>query len=275
MTSYQPIELRKLTPKLGAEIAGVDLTAPLDPRTVDEIRQALVQNGVIYLRDQKLSAKQLIEFGRHFGDLFVHPAGADVEYPEITRIYADEHSTRISGEEWHVDASFAAEPPMGTILNLEEMPAGGGGDTLFASMYSAYDALSDAMKTLLIGLTATHSGEVLRGRYNADDGATKYAETEHPVVCAHPVSGRKLLYVNQIYTTRVVQLKPKESAALLAFLFAHVGTPEFQCRVTWQENSIAFWDNRCVQHRGVWDYYPDRRCGKRVQIKGTRPISAC
>ncbi len=272
--TYTAIQIDKLTPHVGAEIRGVDLARPLDERTFKEIHAALVDNGVIFFRDQHLTPEQQKDFGRLFGELHVHPAAPSLleGHPEILVIHADEKSTRVAGENWHSDVSCDPDPPMGSILYMHELPPVGG-DTLFASMYAAYDGLSATMKRFLEPLTAMHEGEhVYRGRYGVDDRGRVFPKAEHPVIRTHPVSGRKALFVNGGFTTRIVQLARAESDALLQFLFRHLETPEFQCRFRWQVNSVAFWDNRCVQHHAMWDYYPQRRHGHRVTIKGDKPF---
>ena len=215
--------------------------------------------------------------GRKFGELHVHPASASPEgHPEVMPIRADEKSTWVAGERWHSDVSCDLEPPMGSILHLRTVPPVGG-DTLFASMYVAYDALSDRMKAYLDGLTATHEGEhVYRGRYRhqgIDDAGRTYPKAVHPVVVRHPVTGRKVLFVNSTFTTRINELPRDESEAVLAFLYEHSAKPDFQVRFRWQPHSVAFWDNRCVQHLALWDYYPQVRSGFRVTVKGERPAA--
>ncbi len=273
--AYQSIQIEKLTPHIGGEIHGVDLSQPLDERTFKEIHDALIEHQVIFFRDQILTPEQHKAFGRLFGELHVHPAAPSLleGHPEILVIHADETSKHVAGEEWHSDVSCDPEPPLGSILYMHELPPVGG-DTLFASMYAAYDALSDLMKRLLEGFTALHQGEhVYRGRYGVNDEGKTFPKAEHPVIRTHPVSGRKALFVNRGFTTRIVQLKRPESDALLQFLYRHVETPEFHCRFRWHRHSIAFWDNRCVQHHAMWDYYPQRRHGHRVTIKGDKPFS--
>jgi taurine dioxygenase len=265
---YETIEVTKLTPHIGAEIGGVDLSRPLDNRQFQEVHDALMDNLVIFFRDQHLSREQQKDFARRFGPLMVHPVkpreGAD---PEITVIHADETSQHIAGEDWHTDLSFSPVPPMGSILHMRELPAVGG-DTLFASMYAAYDAFSPTMQAFLSGLTAIHDGEVrFRPIGLVPRDGDRFAQTGHPIVRAHPVTGRKLLYVNQEFTTRIDGLTRAESDALLRMLYRHIETPEFQCRFRWRENSVAFWDNRCAQHHALWDYYPARRHGYRVTIE--------
>ena len=272
--TYASIQVEKLTPHAGAEIRGADLSQPLDERTFKEIHAALIDNGVIFFRDQHLTPAQQKAFGRLFGELHIHPAAPKEvpEHPEILVIHADENSKHVAGENWHSDVSCDLEPPMGSILYMHELPPVGG-DTLFASMYAAYEALSEPMKRFLEPLTAMHEGEhVYRGRYGVDDRGKVFPKAEHPVIRTHPVSGRKALYVNGGFTTRIKQLPRPESDAVLQFLYRHVETPEFHCRFRWQVNSVAFWDNRCMQHHAMWDYYPQRRHGHRVTIKGDTPF---
>ncbi|MBT6095250.1 MAG: taurine dioxygenase, partial [Rhodospirillaceae bacterium] len=215
------------------------------------------------------------DFARQFGDLAVHPGipGPD-GHPEVIHIHADATSTRIAGEDWHSDVTCEAEPPMGSVLHLHTVPESGG-DTLFASMYAAYEALSDPMKAFLGELIAHHSGEnAYRGRYvhrGVDDAGAVYPNHDHPVIRTHPVTKKKALFVNRIFTTRINGLTAAESDNLLAFLFDHVAKPEFQVRFQWQAGSVAFWDNRSVQHYAIWDYFPETRSGYRVTIGGDQP----
>jgi alpha-ketoglutarate-dependent taurine dioxygenase len=271
---YDTITVDKLTPVIGAEIGGVDLAQPLGNRTLDEIHRALAENSVIFFRDQHISAQQHLAFGRLFGDLHIHPAAPhEPGEPELMVIHADKDSPRANGEGWHSDVSCEAEPPMGSILYIRTCPPKGG-DTLFASMYAAYDALSDRMRTYLDGLKAVHDGENYRGQY-ANYGVkdkVSYPRAEHPVIRTHPVTGRKALYVNRGFTRRILGLPADESDGILRYLYDHAENPLFQCRFRWQENSIAFWDNRCVQHRAMWDYWPHTRSGNRVTVKGDAPV---
>ena len=271
---YERIVVDRLTPVIGAEITGVDLAGPLPEGTMDEIRRALAENLVIFFRDQRMSPEQHLAFGRRFGELHVHPAAPHVPgLPELMVIRADANSTRANGEGWHSDVSCEEEPPMGSILHIRECPPHGG-DTLFASMYAAWEALSDRMKAYLEGMRAVHDGEhVYRGLYSNLGVADKpsYPRAEHPVARVHPVTGRKALYVNSGFTTRLLGVPRDESDAVLAYLFRHAENPLFQCRFRWREDSVAFWDNRCAQHRAMWDYWPHVRQGLRVTVKGERP----
>lgn len=269
--------VRPLTPTLGAEILGVNLEH-LDGATLDLIRDALTEHLVVFFRDQDIPVEAHKALGAHFGTLDVHPNDPGLEgHPEVMIIHADATSKRVAGEMWHSDVSCAAEPPMGSILRMFEVPPAGG-DTLFASMYAAWDALSDRMRAMLDGLTAIHDGAPYYRAVNAtlgrDDGGRSYPRSEHPVVRVHPVSGRKGLFVNAMFTTRIVDLPRAESDALLAFLFDHVKSPAFQCRFRWAPHSVAFWDNRCTQHYAVWDYFPHTRSGYRVTVRGERPQGA-
>jgi len=272
--SFQTIEVTKLTPHIGAEIGGVDLSRPLGNQQFQEVHDALMENLVIFFRDQHLTHDQHKDFGRRFGPLAIHPASQNTPegHPEIVTMHADENSTIIVGDEWHSDVSCNEAPPMGSVLYLTETPPSGG-DTLFASMYAAYDALSPKMQDFLSGLTAIHDGEArFRPIGLVPRSGDRFAQTAHPIVRAHPVTGRKLLFINQEFTTRIEGLARFESEALLRMLYRHVETPEFQCRFRWQANSVAFWDNRCVQHHALWDSYPQRRHGYRVTIEDDRAL---
>jgi taurine dioxygenase len=271
---YTSIEVLKLTPTIGAEIRGVDLSKDLGNHQFDEVQRALTENLVIFFRNQAIDVDQHKAFGRRFGRLHVHPAApAGLEqHPEILVVKADEKSTHVAGEEWHSDVSCDPEPPMGSILHLTTVPPDGGGDTMFANMYMAYQMLSEPMRNMLEGLTAIHDGEhVYRGRYGVNDKGKVFPRAEHPVIRTHPITGRKLLFVNRGFTTRIVQFQRHESAAVLEMLYRHIETPELHCRFKWERNSIAFWDNRCVQHQALWDYFPNKRYGHRVTICGDKP----
>ncbi|MDE2607277.1 MAG: TauD/TfdA family dioxygenase [Burkholderiales bacterium] len=289
----QRIQIDRVTAHIGAEISGVDLSQPLDDETFKAVHGALMDNLVIFFRDQKMTPDQQKAFGRRFGELHIHP-GAPIlceegegnprlgelthipyaygieGHPEVLAIYADENSKRIAGEEWHSDVSCESEPPMGSILRLTQVPPSGG-DTLFSSMYAAYDALSEPMKAFLAGLTAQHDGAAFERNFENRAGKT-HPKASHPVVRTHPVTGRKALFVNRTFTTRINELGKAESEALLQMLFRHCENPVFQCRFRWRKDSVAFWDNRCAMHNAMWDYYPHRRHGYRVTIQGDRPF---
>ena len=266
------VVVRKLTPVIGAEIFGVDLAQPLGNHAFQVVHDALMENLVVFFRDQTMDHAQQKAFGARFGALHVHPAAPSVPgHPEVMVIHADANSTFVNGESWHSDVSCEAEPPMGSVLHMRTLPEVGG-DTLFANMYAAWDALSAPMRGMLEGLTAVHDGEALyRGRYGTDDRGREYPRAEHPVARTHPVTGRKALFVNSFFTTRINGVTKAESDALLAFLFRHIEVPEFQCRFRWAQDSVAFWDNRAAQHHALWDYFPHTRSGTRVTVKGDAP----
>lgn len=279
--SYESISVKPLSPNIGAEIGDIDLREPLSERQLQDVKNALWQHQVIFFRDQQIDFDQHSRFARYFGTPHTH-VGFKMEekHPEIRKIIGDEKSTIVSGDHWHTDQSCAAVPPMGSILHMHQVPPNGGGDTQFASMYAAYDALSPRMKAHLQGLTATHEARAAYQRYeNAphfSSAALKdYPVAVHPVVAVHPESGRKLLYVNGDFTTRINDIPEEESKALLGYLVEHCRRPEFMVRFHWRKYSIAFWDNRCTQHQAIWDYQPHVRIGYRIQIKGTQgPVAA-
>lgn len=256
---------------IGAEILGVDLRDPLDDETFAAVHEAWLEHQVIFFRDQDLSHEEHIAFGRQFGELHIHPnVPSHPGYPEILIIHADDKSKFVAGSGWHTDVSFATEPPAGSILRMTETPASGGGDTLFSSMYAAYDALSDFWKDMLADRTAIHDSAGTQGHSLGEKSEMPHGE--HPVIRTHPETGRKSLYVNSGFTRRIRGMRLDESTAILNHLFAHVAKPDFHCRFIWRPGSIAVWDNRCVQHYATWDYYPERRHGYRVTLAGDKPF---
>jgi len=268
--------VRPLTPVIGAEIKNIDLGGSLSQISVELIREVLHRYQVIFFRGQDITVEAQKDLGELFGELVAHPNDPGLEgHPEVMIIHADESSKRIAGEQWHSDVSCTHEPPMGSILRIFQVPECGG-DTLFSSMYAAYDGLSEVMKEFLDGLTAIHDGAPYYTSVNLkigrDDGGKEYPKAEHPVIRTHPETGRRGIFVNEIFTTHIVGLKKSESDLVLGFLFDHVRKPEFQCRFHWEKDSIAFWDNRCTQHLAMWDYWPEVRSGYRVTVRGDKPF---
>lgn len=261
--TYETITAEPLTPRIGAVISGIDLTRDLSAAQVRDVEQALADHQVIFFRDQRLDPASLKRLGQQFGYLQAHALKGLPDHPEVRKLHADASSQHVAGEEWHSDMTCAERPPMGSILYLHTLPTLGG-DTAFASMYAAYDALSDRMKAYLEGLTATHDGRLAFGRF---DPAGKYPMAVHPVIRTHPATGKKVLFVNKGFTSHINELPQVESEAVLAFLYAHVQNAYFQVRFRWEPHSVAFWDNRCTQHLAIWDYYPQERSGFRVQIE--------
>ena len=273
--SQSAIDVRPLTPTIGAEIFGVDLGGEISNQQYDAVHEALMRHLVIFFRDQKMTPEQHKAFGRRFGKLHLHPASPNLleGHLEILLIQANEKSKRVAGEVWHSDVSCDPEPPMGSILYMHETPANGGGDTMFANMYTAFETLSAPMQRFLEGLNAVHDGEhVYRGRYGWNDSGKTYPRSVHPVVRTHPETGRKALFVNRGFTTAIEGLNRNESDALLEMLYDHAETPEYQCRFKWQPGSVAFWDNRAAMHHAMWDYFPHSRRAHRVTICGDKPF---
>ena len=271
------VTIHPLNPVLGAELSGIDLTGDLSDADIEFIRDALTDYQVIFFRDQPVTEEQHIAFGKRFGELHVHPTTRNQpreKWPDILPVHADKDTVRTVGDKWHADVTCDEQAPWASILHMTVLPETGG-DTLFSSAAAAYEALSEPMKEMLKGLTATHDGGPnYHDRENKNDwsGETSiYPQAVHPVVTTHPLSGRSVLYVNKMFTTRINEVTEAESEMLLDYLFAHVAKPEFQCRFSWRPHSVAFWDNRAVQHLAIWDYYPQTRSGFRVTIRGERP----
>jgi len=286
--SYQSITVQPVAGSLGAEVSGIDLAGPLSNTAAAEIRRAFTENLVLFFRDQHLTPEQHLAFSGLFGRLCRMPYIKHMdEYPDIIAVLkeADERKISTFGNAWHSDFSFLEEPPLGSILYAREVPSHGG-DTLFANMYEAYEALSEGMKRMLLGLKAMHSGKPYGQGGLPKDLKTSRSigiernnpeadrEVAHPVVRLHPESGRKALFVNAIYTTRFEDMSEAESRPLLDFLFEHVQRPEFACRFRWAEGSLAVWDNRCTLHYAVNDYDGSRRLMHRTTVAGERPMAA-
>jgi taurine dioxygenase len=259
---------------IGAELTGLDLTADLPDEVIAEVRQALLDYKVLFFRDQHLTAAQHVAFARRFGDLEVHPfLKSNDELPELVRF---EKSPEVGGYEngWHSDVTWRAEPSMGSILRAVEVPPSGG-DTLFADMYAAYEGLDDATRAEIDGLVAVHDySQVFGGVIPEDKRAemrARFPLVEHPVVRTHPETGRKLLYLNRFFGRSIVGLSDDESHALIDRLCRRAEIVEYQCRFRWAPGSIAFWDNRAVQHYASSDYWPARRVMERATIIGDRP----
>lgn len=274
------LEVTPLSGNLGAEINGINLAADLSAEVVGEIRQALLDHHVIFFRGQDLSPEQQIAFGRRFGELDEHPFVEGMSaHPEIIEVITEPEDVVNFGGGWHTDVTFLAEPDLGSILCAVDVPPYGG-DTLFANQHAAYDALSETMKAFLDPLIAVHSAgsQYAEGGYSTKSKSmrTKNPEragetVQHPVIRTHPETGRKGLYVNAAFTTRMLGLRPSESAAILEMLFAHATKEEFTCRFRWEAGSLAMWDNRSVQHYALHDYRGHRRQMRRITIKGDRP----
>lgn len=270
------LRIDALTPTIGAEVSGVDLTEPLDDDTVEDIHQAMLRHQVLFFRDQALDLDTLSTFGLRFGAPHTHPSHPDEPgYRGIMKLHTDAQSKTYGGRKWHSDVTCDVAPPMASILHLHQVPETGG-DTLFGNMVAAYEALSPTLQAMLANLTALHTSKAnFLGYYGSKDDDLRdgdYPEAEHPVIRTHPETGRKALFVNEIFTSHMIGLEPELSRQLLDFLYGHIREPRFQCRFRWRPNSVAFWDNRSTQHLAMWDYFPETRSGHRFTVRGDRPI---
>jgi alpha-ketoglutarate-dependent taurine dioxygenase len=276
MVAASGIRLRRVTAAVGAVIEGVDLRLPLTPEAVDFVHRALLDHGVVFFQGQDIDREQYWAFMRYFGVPQKDEAtGTDEDQPEDVAS-ADMAPVRHATAVWHADTTSLARPPKATAIRAVSPPAYGG-DTCWSSMYAAWEALSEPMRQMLDGLTAVHSVQPTfdRMKHYAQYYAANYLprherEQIHPVVLVHPEAGRKALYVNESFTTRIVELTPVESASVLSMLFRHVEKPDFCMRWHWTANDIALWDNRSVQHYAVPDYTTPRVM-QRIVLAGGRP----
>jgi taurine dioxygenase len=268
------IEIRPLTAAIGGEVRGADLRDELSDVDVKILRQGLLDHLVLFFRDQHITDEQQLAFASRFGPMHVSPLQTvHQDAPEIV-VLNQVFPKGEGADEWHSDNTFLADPPMGSILRAVELPPVGG-DTCFASMYAAYEGLSPAMQAFVDRLRAVHDitnplKKAIRDGHSTLDLTEmqqKCPPVEHNVVVTHPETGRKALFVNRNSTTHIVGLTEREQELLLPFLFDHVRSPEYQCRFHWEEGSIAFWDNRSVQHYAVADYH-ERRVMHRATIAG-------
>ena len=290
MASYRRIKVRPIAGALGAEISGVNL-ASVDDDTFAEIRAAWLEHLVVFFRDQVITPDQQIAFAKRFGEIHYHPFMQGMpEHPEILEIVKEEGDTRAFGETWHTDQMFNPKPAKATILYAKETPDAGG-DTLFANMYLAYDALSEPMKAMLAGVKTWNVGDrkklsqgdgkgsLREGRYVGNqrmaakvrDPGDLQTETAHPLVRTHPETGRKAIYIGN-HTQTLHGFRHAEARPIVDFLVAHTVHPEFTCRFRWAVGSLAIWDNRCTQHRALNDYPGKRRRMHRITIAGDAPF---
>jgi alpha-ketoglutarate-dependent taurine dioxygenase len=277
------IEVKPIAGVCGAEIYGAAIADDLDDGVIADIRQALLDHGVVFFRGQEFDAAQHKAFARRFGEIFVHPNYRGMQDDdEIVMIRREPGDRHIVGEDWHADTTMMEAPPMGAILVALEVPPYGG-DTLFANQYLAYDTLSDGLKTMLAGLRAVHTDRKVAGPA-ANRNAYRAAKVRqgddwretinlHPVVRTHPETGRKLLNVNMAYTVAFEGMTEEEPKPLLDYLMAHGNRPEFTCRFRWEKGSVAFWDNRAVKHLAINDAGPYLRVMRRVQLAGDKPYA--
>lgn len=279
------IQVSKAGPNVGAFVDGVDIGKGISSEEAAQLREALGTYGVLFFRDQDMEPGAHLAMAEQFGGVNVNRFFAHVDgWPSIAEVRKEPEQKANIGGDWHTDHSYDQIPALGSILVARETPKIGG-DTLFSSMYAAYDYLSDGLKQTLEGLNAVHSsrrafgknaaykekGEDLEDRLGNADKATQ--DAVHPVIIRHPISGRKALYVNRAFTMHFEGWTEEESLPLLQYLYAHGGRPEFAYRFDWQPGSVAFWDNRATWHRALNDYQGERRLMHRVTVEG-EPIAA-
>jgi len=274
-TAYETITIDPLSPTVGAEIGGARMGGDVPPEQVAEIRRALLEWKVIFFRDQDVAVEEHIAFGRLFGELEVHPFAPHLDgYPEVVVIHHDETSA-YGQNGWHSDVTWRLEPSLGSILRARIVPPVGG-DTLFCDMNAAYAGLSEDVRERIDGMTAVHSFvRVFGGGLSEEERVQKrkeYPDARHPVVRTHPETGAKSLYVNSAFVSHLEGVDEIEGNRLLRLLYRQASIPEFQCRFRWRENSVAFWDNRAVQHYAAFDYKPHTRRVERVTIVGDKPV---
>jgi taurine dioxygenase len=280
MNRSNTLRIETLSPAIGAVLRGVNLAEPASDDLIGEIRAALLAHKVIFFEEQDFTPGQQRDFAARFGDLHVHPLyDRNDAHPEIMII--DNHVDNPTDNNfWHTDVTFIDTPPMGSILAARQLPPTGG-DTMWASMTTAFDALSTPMQRFLEGLEAVHDFSyafTAQGLAGSQAGRERYEKAvaenppvTHPVVRTHPETGERGLFVNSVFTRRIKGLRREESQALMAFLNAHVQKPEFVVRWRWRPGDVAFWDNRNTQHRAVDDFLPHRRVMTRATVLGDRP----
>jgi taurine dioxygenase len=273
------LDIQPIAGALGAELHGVNLADDLPDATIAEIRQALLDNLVIFFRDQDLPNERFSSLAKRFGQPVEYPFIKGIDgFPEIIAVSKLEHERNNFGGVWHSDTTYLDQPPLGTMLVARELPPYGG-DTLFANQYMAYEALSDGMKAFLdgaTGISTSAKADVSRTREDrvksdGTEAARKTLQARHPAVRTHPETGRRALYVNTAHTQCFDNMTEEESAPILNYLFQHQIKPEFTCRFRWQPGSVAFWDNRCAQHNPINDYHGFRRIMHRITLAGDTP----
>lgn len=276
------MRIENLTPSIGAEVSGVDLNT-LDDAAFAELHAVFLRQGVIAIRDQQLEPEAHLAFARRFGDIDVYPftkgnAHFSPHPDGVEGVVQLAHDEKHPGYEnsWHIDMTWRAEPPLGSVLRAVELPASGGGDTMFSSLGAAYEALAPEVQEFLAPLSQNHDWlrTFGRGLEPADLAALRadLPTVQHPAIRTHPDTGRKGLFVNQAFGVGLLGIDSKQAEYWLDHLYSLIATPEFQCRVKWEPGTVVMWDNRAVAHYAVNDYYPERRVMERVTIAGDKPF---
>ena len=273
MTNY---EINSLTPTIGAEISGIDLSNNLNSQDLDNIYKNLIDHKVIFFRNQNLKPEDHIIFAKSFGDIEPpHPIYPHVEnFPEITLLENDPTNPPDT-DEWHTDVTFKTEPPFTSILYSKEIPPSGG-DTLWCSLIAIYDALPENIKIELESKRAIHDMGAFRNNFSSEDneeysiklnaGFEKFGNAVHPVVKVHPILNKKFLYINPSFTRHIIGMDMTDSNNLLSYLFSFMTKPQYQVRFKWTPHTLALWDNRCTMHYAIGDYMPHRRVMNRITV---------
>ncbi len=285
-SQYRHIETHRIAGALGAEVSGVNLAEDLPDEVLGEVRTALLENQVIFFRDQNLSPARQLAFARRWGEIHLHPFMVGMEeHPEVLRIVKTPSDKKNFGGSWHTDQMFSPQPAMGTILYAVQAPSVGG-DTMFTSQYLAYESLSDGMKALLADLKTVCVGDNFKknggksrkemysrqmSHMQVKDPGDVQTTSVHPLVRTHPETGRKALFIGG-HVQHFDGMTDEESQPLIDFLMKHSTRPEFICRFRWEAGSLAFWDNRCTQHYAVNDYPAETRIMHRVTVRGDTPF---
>lgn len=269
------LNIKPVSGALGAEINDVDL-GNLSDGELAEIRQAYSDYGVLFFRNQNLSPEQHIAFAELWGKININRFFQAVDdYPMIALVNKEPEQTMNIGSIWHTDHSYDEIPALGSVLVARELPPYGG-DTLFCSPSAAYEALSEGMKKTLEGMNALHTSrgfgrkdvvDSMDGRFGSPEKSNQ--DVIHPVVITHPLSGKKVLYVNPGFTRHFEGWTEEESKPLLEYLYKHIAKPDYTCRLNWKPGSVAFWDNRAVWHYALNDYQGHKRLMHRITIEGT------
>jgi taurine dioxygenase len=280
---YQSIEVTRLSPTLGADVRGVDLSGEISDTQFAEIRRALGEHLVLAFRGQHINSEQHKQFGRRFGTLHRHVLAKSrviaggTDDPEILAWRTNKESRFTAGDAWHSDVTCDAHPIWASLLHVTRLPEGGGGDTAFVNTILAYESLSKPWQGFVSQLTAVHDGSQAwtAGYGNKPEPGKEFPASEHPVVARHPFTGRKFLFVNPAFSSHIVQLSRDESQAVLGQLYRHIERSlSLQLRVHWEPGTVLLWDNWATLHHAVWDYYPQERWGERVSARldfGPRP----
>lgn len=274
------MKIHPTTAVIGAEISGVDLSVPIDVDTADKIYAAVIENLVLFFRNQELSPQAHLDFAMTFGT----PAKPHPVYPHLPGfdqvvLLENDGDRPPDTDDWHSDLTFQSAPPFLSVLYADHIPKIGG-DTLWANMYAAFDALPGEIQALVSRLSAVHDMGAFRNDFlhNGNDTTAMnkalfdIGSAVHPMAPKHPVTGKRLLFVNRSFTRQIVGMLQSDSDGLLQYLFNHINSVNFQTRFRWQNGSVAIWDNRCTQHFAVTDYLPDYRRMHRVIIDTDRRL---